>query len=71
MQKQVLCHRCYHPKKAFEVRYGLFDHFIYVKYSLKGRLPQHVLLSKAKQLYEEYCVLKAEAGEEPEKLKIT
>ena len=38
---------------------------------MKGRLPQHVLFSKAKQLYEEYCVLTAEAGEEPEKLKLT
>ena len=38
---------------------------------MKGRLPQHILFSKAEQLYEEYCVLKAEAGEESEKLKIT
>ena len=59
------------PKKALEVRYALFDYFIDIKYSLKGRLTQRILLSKAKQSYEGYCVLKAEAGEEPEKLKIT
>ena len=58
-------------KKAFEVRYALFDYFIDIRYSLKGQLPQHIILSKAKQLYEEYCALKAEDGEEPEKLKIT
>ena len=58
-------------KKALEVRYALFDYFIDIRYSLKGRLPQHILLSKTKQLYEEYCVLKAEACEEPLKLKIT
>ena len=59
------------PKKPLEVRYALFDYFIDIKYSLKGRLPQHFLLSQAKQLYEEYFFLKAEAGEEPKKLKIT
>ena len=59
------------PKKALEVQYTLFDYFIDIRYSLKGRLPQHILLSKAKQLYEEYCILKVEASEEPEKLKIT
>ena len=58
-------------KKALEVRYALFNYFIDIRYSLKGRLPQHILLSKAKQLYEEYCVLKAEAGKKPQKLKIT
>ena len=42
-----------------------------IRHSLKGWLPQHILVSKAKQLYEEYCIRKAEAGEEPEKLKIT
>ena len=26
------------PKKALEVRYALFDYFIDIKYSLKGRL---------------------------------
>ena len=59
------------PKKALKVQYGLFDYFIDIRYSLKGQLPQHILLFKAKQLYEEYCVLKAEAGEVPEKLKTT
>ena len=38
---------------------------------MRGRTPQDILLSKATQLYEEYRVLKAGAGEEPEKLKIT
>ena len=58
-------------QKALEVRYALFDYFIDIRHSLNERLPQHILLSKAKQFYEEYCVLKAEAGQEPEKLKIT
>ena len=48
---------------SIEARYALFDYFIDIRYSLKGRLPQHILLSKAKQLYEEYCVLKTKAGE--------
>ena len=48
-----------------------FDYFIDIRYSLKGRLPQRILLFKAILLFEEYCFLKAEAGEEPEKLKIT
>ena len=52
-------------EKALEVQYALFDYFIDIWYSLKGRLQQHILLSKAKQLYEKYCVLKAEVGEEP------
>ena len=56
------------PKKTLEVRYVLFDYFIDIRYSLKGRLPPHI---KAKQLYEEYCIQKAEADEKPEKLKIT
>ena len=58
-------------KNAFEVRYALFDYFIGIRYSLKGRLPQHILLSKSKQRCEEYYVLKAEDGEQPEKLKVT
>ena len=56
------------PKKTLEVRYVLFDYFIDIRYSLKGRLPPHI---KAKQLYEEYCIQKAEADEKPEKSKIT
>ena len=71
MQRQVSCHGCWPKKKALEVRYDLFYYFIDTRYSLKGRLPHHILLSKAKQLYEEYCVLKGEAAEEPKKLKVT
>ena len=58
-------------KKVLKVRYSLFDYFIDMRYSLKGWLPQHIILSIAKQLFEDYCVLKAEAGKEAEKLKIT
>ena len=36
-------------KRAFEVRYALFDYFVNIRSSLKGRLPQLILLSKAKQ----------------------
>ena len=71
MQRQVSYHGCWPKKKALEVRYDLFYYFIDTRYSLKGRLPQHILLSKAKQLYEECCVLKGEAAEEPKKLKVT
>ena len=60
------------PKKqALEVRYALFDYFVDIRSSLKGCLPQLILLSKAKQLHEEYCELKRHAGEEPKELKIT
>ena len=51
------------------MRHALFDFFIDIRHSIKARLPQIIL--KAKRIYEEYCNLKAEAGEEPEKLKIT
>ena len=59
------------PPKNREVRHALFDYFIDIRYNLRGRLPQYILLSKAKQPYEEHCFLKAKAGEEPKKLKIT
>ena len=59
------------PPKNREVRYALFGYFIDIRYNLRGRLPQYILLSKAKQPYEEHCFLKAKAGEEPKKLKIT
>ena len=56
-------------KKALEVQHALFDYFIDIRYSLKGRLPQYILLSKAKQFYKEYCVLKVESGAEPGKFR--
>ena len=70
------CKNKYHvmgagPDKTLEVRHALFDYFIEIRYSLKGRLPQHIVLSKGRQLYEEYCILKTDAGKEPDKLKIT
>ena len=58
-------------KRAREVRYALCDYFVDIRSSLKGCLPQLILLSKAKQLYEESCELKRHAGDKPEKLKIT
>ena len=58
-------------KRGLEVRYALFDYFVDIRSSLKGRLPQLILLSKAKQLYKEYWELKRHAGEESEELKIT
>ena len=54
-------------KKALKEKYDM----LYLIFLLTLDIRQHILLSKAKQLYEEYCVLKAEAGEEPEKLIIT
>ena len=59
------------PQETLEVRYALFEYVIDIRYSLKGRLPQHILICKAKHLFEEYFVLKAGAGEESEKLTIT
>ena len=51
------------PKKtALEVRYALFDYYVDIRSSFKGYLPQLILLSKAKQLYDEYCKLKRHAG---------
>ena len=58
-------------KRAIEVRSALFDFFIDVRHIFKARLPQSILLSKATQIYKEYCELKKLAGEEPDKLKIT
>ena len=51
-------------------KFSKYD-MLYLIILLTLDITQHILLSKAKQLYEEYCVLKAEAGEEPEKLIIT
>ena len=60
------------PKKqALEVRYALFEYFVHIGSSLKGRLPQLILLSKAKQLDEESSELKRRAGDKPEELKFT
>ena len=54
-------------KKVLNEKYDM----LYLIILLTLDITQYILLSKAKQLYEEYCVLKAEAGEEPEKLIIT
>ena len=59
------------PKKqALEVRYALFEYFVPIGSSLKGRLPQLILLSKAKQFDGESSELKRRAGDKPE-LKLT
>ena len=40
-------------KKLLRYNMLYFDYFIDIRYSLKGRLPQHILFCKTKQLYEE------------------
>ena len=51
------------PKnRALEVGYALFDYFVDIRSSLKGRLPQLTLLLKAQKLYGEYCKLKRHAS---------
>lgn len=59
------------PKRALEVRTALFEYFVDVRYTLKGRLPRFLLASKAKELYDTYCELKRDAGETPEDLTIS
>ena len=58
------------PVRALEVRDALFDYFIDIRGSLKGRLPLFMLHAKAIELYEKYCELKQQMGETPEKLTI-
>ena len=58
-------------KRALEVRSSLFDYFIDIQSTLKGRLPQCILLAKAKEFYSKYCELKQQAGETPDELKLT
>ena len=59
------------PKnRALEVRHALFDYFVDIRSSPNRLLPQLILLSKAKQLYEEYCELKRHTEDKPEALKI-
>ena len=41
------------PKKAIEVRITLFDYFIDVRSTFKGRFPK--LIAKAKEIYSTYC----------------
>ena len=43
------------PTKAVELRQSMFDYFIDVRCSLKGRLPR--------ELFGTYCQLKRDAGE--------
>lgn len=57
------------PVRAVEVRQGLFDFFLDVRTSLKGRLPRRILTAKAKELYDTYCDEKRKIGEQPDVLK--
>ena len=41
-------------RKAPEVRIGLFNWFIDIRETLKGRLPQRIFKMKVNQLYEEW-----------------
>ena len=58
------------PRKAVELRESLFDFFIDIRYSLKGRLSVYLLKLKAEELYATYRQLKQEAGEVPEDIVI-
>ena len=59
------------PVRALEVRQSLFDYFVDVRCSLKGRLPRKLLIAKAHEIYETYWDLKRKAGETPDVLKFT
>ena len=59
------------PKRAIEVRIALFDYFIDVRSTLKGRFPKFMSIVKAKEIYNTYCGLKEKAGEKAEELKFT
>ena len=39
------------PKRAIEVRIALFDYFIDVRSTHKGRFPKFMLIAKAKEIY--------------------
>ena len=54
-----------------DVRKELFGYFVDVRFVLKGRLPYSILVARAKQIYEEYCELKKQLGEEPELLRFS
>ena len=58
------------PRKAVELRESLFDFFIDIRYSLKGRLSVYLLKLKAEELYATYRQLKQEAREVPEDIVI-
>ena len=59
------------PKYAVEVRQALFSFFIDVRTSQKGHLPQSILISEPKQIYNEYFDIKRQSGEMPDQLKFT
>jgi hypothetical protein len=59
------------PKRALEVRSALFDYFVDIRSTLKGRLPRFILQAKAKELYDTYREIKERTGEKPEELKLT
>ena len=59
------------PKRAIEVRIALFDYFIDVRSTLKGRFPKFMLTAKAKEICNTQCELKEKAGEKAEELKFT
>ena len=56
---------------TIEVWIALFDYFIDVRSTLKGRFPKFMLIAKAKEIHSIYCELKEKAGEKAEELKFT
>ena len=52
------------PQRAVDVRYALFEYFVNIRNSLKGRLPKNIFLAKARALYLEWVEGKKTVGEE-------
>ena len=52
------------PKKVLDVRKQLFEYFVDVRTSLKGRLPTSVFLFKARFFYDQYCEQLRREGKE-------
>ena len=52
------------PLKALEVRYALFEYFVDIRNSLKGRLPRKLFLAKARLLHEAWKQSMVDQGKE-------
>lgn len=51
-------------QRAPEVRYALFEYYVDVRDSLKGRLPKKIFLAKARSLYKKWKEDRTKDGEE-------
>ena len=51
-------------QRAPEVRFGLFEYFVDIRNSLKGRLPKKLFLAKARIIYEAWVQRMEKEGKE-------